>query len=223
MMQRKALIITMCVLVFCIGLISVKIAECADATSSVSVSATVLASATLTTQAKNVSDDQPVSGIGFGNVAGSAIYAVPTAYIEIAYNSGETNWALEVYTNNTNWTGGSGDRGGLIGQNNTNIRAPLLWQAHDDSITSHPALNQTEVDAGHWTWVKDKGDPDWATSSDYRQVLSGNIDHTWLHGYPGGNGQTSAVSPVAVYLGGKFDGKPVDAYSTTIVLDLYHW
>ncbi len=173
---------------------------------------------------KNVSDGKPATEVGFGSVSGSAMYATPSAYIEIAYNANEINWALEIYTDNTGWTGSkAADRGGLIGQSNTNIRVPMLWQVHNDVQASHPALSQSEVDEGNWTWVKDKGDPDWATSGDYRCVLAGNVDHTWLKGYPGADGPTSTISPVALYLGGKFDGNPADNYSTTIVLDIYHW
>lgn len=224
MLQRRALMVIMIgVLVFGICAVNVKSAECADATSSVSVSATVLGAA-LTTQAKNVSDNQPATEVGFGSISGSTTYATPSAYIEVAYNANEVNWALEIYTNNTGWTGSAtGDRGGLIGQVNTNSRVPMLWQVYDGAQASHPALSQSEVDAGNWTWVKDKGDPDWATSEDYRRVLAGNATHTWLKGYPGGDGPTNTISPVAFYLGGKFEGNPADNYSTTVVLDIYHW
>jgi len=173
---------------------------------------------------KNVSDGKPATEIGFGVVSGRAMYVTPSAYIEIAYNNNEINWALEIYTNNAAWTGSKeSDRGGLIGQINTNMRVPMLWQVHNNAQASHPALSQSEVDDGNWTWLKDKGDPDWASSSDYRCVLAGNADHTWLKGYPGADGPTGSISPVAFYLGGKFEGNPADSYSTTIILDMYHW
>ena len=224
-MMQRSVVMVMMIGVLALGVCAINVgnAECADATSSVGVSATVLG-ATLTTQAKNVSDNQPAVEVGFGSVSASTTYATPSAYIEVAYNANEINWALEIYTNNTGWTGSpTGDRGGLIGQVNTNSRVPMLWQVYDGAQASHPVLSQSEVDAGNWTWVKDKGDSDWVASQDYRRVLAGNATHTWLKGFPGGNGPTSDISPVALYLGGKFEGNPADSYSTTVVLDIYHW
>ena len=212
------------VLVLGLALTHVDIADCADATDSVDVSATVVLAAALDTQPKNVSDNSDATTMAFGEVSVGITYSTPAQYMEISFYSAEMNWAVEIYTDNTGWTGpADADRGGLIGQTNTAIRVPLLWQVHDNVQTSHPSLDQGEIDAGHWTWVKDKGDPDWNTSGAYRQVLTGNDTWTWLLGYPGGDGPTGDISPVALYLGGKFDGATSDTYSTTLVVDLYHW
>ncbi len=174
--------------------------------------------------ARYISDNRVAPWIDFGRISGGTSYSTPSIYVEIEYASDEVNWAIEIYTDNTSWAGPTDvDRGGLIGRTHKDMRVPLIWQVRDDVQPAYPILNQAEVDAGYWTWVKDKGDPDWADSNVYRQVLTGNATWTWLHGYPGGHGLTSDITPVVLYLGGKFDDVAPGDYSSTLIFDLYHW
>ncbi len=187
--------------------------------------------ATLSIQARNVSDNSPRDRIDFGQVTPGTQLGTPGQYIEIGYQSDESLWFIDIYTDNTNWNGGGYQRGGLVTADGRQ-RAPLMWRVYDDVQPGGVPFNATD----DWAWLKDKGDmadldprydESWAGAFDggYVNICYGGAGYTNLAPYPNTNPSPdvrSASSPIYVYLGGLFGSAGAGDYSTIISFDLYH-
>ena len=186
--------------------------------------------ATLSVQAKNVGDDSDAASIDFGQVTPGTKLVAPGQYIEIDYESDQSLWFIDVYTDNTNWSGGGYQRGGLI-TGDGKQRAPLLWRVYDDVQAGGVPFNTTD----DWGWLKDKGDVDdpntsqydesWigAFSGGYANICYGGPSYTNLSPYPNAPPDVRpGSSPIYVYLGGLFESVGAGEYSTIISFDLYH-
>ena len=186
----------------------------------------------LTVQAKNVSDDSDAASIDFGQLTPGTKLAAPGQYIEIDYESDQSLWFIDVYTDNTNWSGGGYQRGGLV-TGDGKQRAPLVWRVYDDVQTEGVVFSTTT----DWAWLKDRSDLDdpnttqydesWAgaISGGYVNICYGGPSDTNLSPYPNTNPPPDvrqASSPIYVYLGSLFESVGAGEYSTTISFDLYH-
>jgi len=187
---------------------------------------------TLSVQARNTNDNNSVNRIDFGQVSPGMNLGTPDQYIEIDYQSDESLWFIDIYTDNTNWNGGGYQRGGLVTADGKQ-RAPLMWRVYDDVQPGGIPFNTTD----DWAWLKDKGDLDdpnttqyeesWdrAFSDGYANICYGGPGYTNMAPYPNTNpspGVRSASSPIYVYLGGLFGSAGAGEYSTVISFDLYH-
>ena len=185
---------------------------------------------TLSVQAKNVSDDSDAPSIDFGQLDPDTNLDTPDQYIEIDYESDQSLWFINIYTDNTNWSGGGYQRGGLV-TGDGKQRAPLLWRVYND-VQIGGVVFSTITD---WAWFKDRGDWDdpnttqydesWvsAFSDGYVNICYGGPSYTNLSPYPNDPPDLRpASSPIYVYLGGLFGSAGAGEYSTIISFDLYH-
>jgi len=186
---------------------------------------------TLSVQAKNTSNNSNANSVDFGQVPPETELGIPGQYIEIDYESDQSLWFIDIYTDNTNWNGGGYQRGGLVSSDGKQ-RVPLMWRVYDD-VQPGGVVFSTTTD---WAWLKDKGDQDipntpndesWAKafSDSYVNICYGGVGYTNLSPYPNTNPSPDvrhATSPIYVYLGGLFGSAGTGDYSTIISFDLYH-
>lgn len=196
----------------------------------VGISTVSYGQATLSVQAKKVSDDSDSALIGFGQLTPGTKLAVPGQYIEIDYESDQSLWFINIYTDNTNWSGGGYQRGGLITTDGKQ-KVPLLWRVYDNVQTGGVPFNTTD----DWAWLKDKGDLDDSNTTQYDESWVGAFSGGYVNICYGGPGYANlspypnappdvrpGSSPIHVYLGGLFGTAGAGEYSTIISFDLYH-
>lgn len=171
--------------------------------------------ATLSLQARNVSNNANADTVTFGPISAGQSYTLANQYVQISYTSNFNNYRIVTYTDNgyhdsvTFW-------GALIG-NDTSHKAPIKWWVADDT-PGFLAFNSSTADT--YTWYKDKGDSDYVTAA--------NSGYTTItYGAGGGynnlaNG-TPASSPIVEYIGALTAGIAPDAYHTTLRFDLLHF
>jgi hypothetical protein len=202
-----------------------------DETGSVSATATLGASTSLSVQAKRISDNGTVSGIDFGSLPGGTGNKSAPHYVEVQVASNYGAWELEMYTDNftvqpdtTTW---GFQYGGMKGSTDGN-RTGMVWQAYRGTT----AVSDPPVALTGWTYLKDKKDVDipgtpdnesWATAHNdgYTNIAYGGPDYVMVV-EPGSTGELDSDNTLAVYLGGLFGSAASDSYSTVIGLDLYH-
>jgi len=185
----------------------------------------------LSIQARNVNNNGPADRIDFGQLPPDTKLATPGQYIDVNYESDQSLWFIDIYTDNTGWKGGGYQRGGLVTADGLQ-RVPLMWRVYDD-VQPGGVVFSTTTD---WAWLKDKSDvadPDpqydesWAIafSSGYVNICYGGAGYTNLSPYPNTNPSPDVrpgSSPIYVYLGGLFESAGAGEYSTIISFDLYH-
>lgn len=168
--------------------------------------------------ARNVSDNQPTSGISFGNIPSAATFASAPQYLEVTCGSIALAWGVQIYTDNIGY--GGQQKGGLIGADNSS-RVPLLWRVYDS--VQNPGIGIPCTNSEDWGFVKDKNDADmngsWPGDGmqiEYRSVVTSN----GLGDFPSPG--RSGTSPVYLYFGADFSGVPSQSYSTQIVIEVYN-
>ena len=166
----------------------------------------------------NVSDNQPTSGVAFGNISSAATFVSPPQYMEVTCGSSALAWGVQIYTDNAGY--GGKQKGGLIGADNSS-RVPLLWRVYDG--VQNPGIGVPCTSSEDWGFVKDKNDADmngsWpgdGTQIEYRSIVNSN--GLGVFPSPGRNG----TSPVYLYFGADFSGVPSQSYSTQIVIEVYN-
>ena len=188
------------------------------------------AQGSLSVQTKNVSDNTPSpGGIYFWEVSTGTQLGTAGQYLEVSYESSESLWSIDIYTDNANWKGGY-QRGGLVTADGKQ-RVPLMWRVYNEVQPGRVAFSTTT----DWAWLKDKSDMDdpsttqydesWvrAFSTGYVNICCGGPGYTNLSRYPNDPPDVRpASSPIYVYLGGLFGSAAVGEYSTVISFDLYH-
>jgi len=232
-MERKAIwLVGVLTLVLVLAGLGTSLAV-VDQTGSVPASATLGASTSLTVQAKRISDNGAVASIDYGSLPGGTGNKLAPQYVEVQVASNYAPWELEVYTSNfaaapstTTWGyqyGGMVDTGADGGH-----RVAMVWQAYRSTTTvSDPPAGLTG-----WTYLKDKrdlnipgtpADESWATAhtDGYTNIAYGGPDYMNVV-EPGTTGVPDTDKKLMVYLGGIFGSAPVDTYSTTFRIDLYH-
>lgn len=166
----------------------------------------------------NVSNNQPTSAIGFGNVSSAATFVSSPQYLEVTCGSTALAWGVQIYTDNADY--GGEQKGGLIGADNS-FRVPLLWRVFDS--VQNPGIGVPCINSPGWGFVKDKNDTDmngsWPGDGmqiEYRSIVTSN----GLGDFPSPG--RSGTSPVYLYFGADFNGVPSQSYSTQIVIEVYN-
>jgi len=167
---------------------------------------------------RKVNDNQPTSGVAFGNISSAATFVSSPQYMEVTCGSNALAWGVQIYTDNTGY--GGQQKGGLIGADNLS-RVPLLWRVYDNVQNSGIGVPCTNSE--DWGFVKDKNDADmngsWpgdGTQIEYRSIITNN----GLGDFPSPG--RSGSSPVYLYFGADFSGVPSQSYSTQIVIEVYN-
>ena len=131
--------------------------------------------------------------------------------------------------------------GGLIGSVPTdpNDRVTLAWQVSKDPVTGGPAA-PTDLQVGGtfnspWAFMADASDcPSTATNCrsatpatidktiEFLRVAQGDAVNAFLKLHPD-DGNRIADGDVPVYITARFSGAPADSYSSTIIVELYHF
>ena len=131
--------------------------------------------------------------------------------------------------------------GGLIGSDptNPNDRVVLAWQVFKDLVVGGP-VDPTDAEVGGtfnspWAFMADASDCP-STATNCRSVTPDTIDKTieflrvaqgdaaagFLLLHPD-DGNRIADGAIALYVAGKFGTAPADSFSSTIILELYHF
>jgi len=188
--------------------------------------------ATLSVQAKRISDNGDVFSIDFGSLPADTANRLAPHYVEIDVGSNYGVWELEIYTDNfttqpdtSKW---GYQYGGMIdiGKDDGH-RVSMVWQAYRTTT----AVSDPPSDLSGWTYLKDKKDVDipgtgpdesWASAhGSYTNIAYGGPDYVMVV-EPGTNGVPDTDNKLVVYLGGLFGSAAADTYSTVICFDLYH-
>ena len=161
---------------------------------------------------RNVQDDQLAPELQFGLAGPDGAVIGAQQYLEIHYPAVGTTDRITIATDNRDapihrFTGpASTSAAGLVGEVDSAIVAPLLWQVYDERQPGAPPFTDTVK----WAYVPDVFDPNFSSTEaiNYRSVIT-----------PSGLGDRptagrSATSPVVVYLAADFRGKPAQRYGT---------
>ncbi len=202
-----------------------------DETDSVSATATLGASTSLSVQAKKISDNGNVASVDFGSLSGGTGNKLAPHYVEVQVDSNYGAWELEMYTDNftaqpdtTTW---GFQYGGMKGSTAGN-RTGMVWQAYRATTgVSDPPVALTD-----WTYLKDKKDVDipgtgpdesWTSAHNdgYTNIAYGGPDYVMVV-EPGTTGELDSDKTFVTYVGGLFGSAASDSYSTVIGFDLYH-
>jgi len=198
--------------------------ETVDVSTSIPATATLLGTAEITVNVRNVSDNSIVSTVTWTNIPSTTTYKEASQYIEVQYNDNYYSWAIRVYTDNDNWGGSwdisqGGGGGGLIHNSTNTIRLPLLWRVYDEVQAGGVPCS----DATNWAYVKDDNDSDWGTAkTTYANICYGGADYTNLADYPSSGRSDADLQDVYIYLGAHFGytGTSGD-YSGNIYIDIF--
>lgn len=131
--------------------------------------------------------------------------------------------------------------GGLIGTNpsDPNDRVTLAWQVYKDPVVGGPvAPPDTSVGGAFnspWAFMADASDcPSTATNCrtatpstidktiEFLRVMQGDASSAFLKLHPD-NGVRTADGDVPLYVAARFGGAPADTYTSTIILEMYHF
>lgn len=166
----------------------------------------------LTVDIFNRTNHQSVSDISFGNIS-QFTSLIAKQYLKVVYSvSNSSDWALQIFTDNTNSTCVGGLYNGLIGDTHTDIRIPLLWQVYTNTNQN---ITLTTNNDHNWGDIKDLRDTDWLSSKTYRIIASNNI----LGCFP----NTNIIIPstnLFFYLGAHFNVSQDDIFRTKLHIDL---
>ena len=172
--------------------------------------------ASLNTTVLNVAGNTPYYQVEFGTASASASYLLANQYLSLAFTpfTSVPIWKIDIYTNNTNSTA-PGQKGGLVGMDNTAFRLPLAWKVNNS--TGGSTAGNPDTAGTLWQWLGDKNDPDWSTVRDagYTAVITADSSGAKIYG--GLPSQTT----VFVYLQAQFSGAAAGNYQGTIWFDMY--
>ena len=131
--------------------------------------------------------------------------------------------------------------GGMYGSTplDPNNRVPIAWQAYKDPVVGGPAAPMDAQVGGTfnspWAFIADASDcPDTSTNCrsvtpdkidktiEFLRVAQGDASNAFLKLHPD-DGNRNSDGDVALYVTGRFKGVPADSYTTSIILELYHF
>lgn len=205
-------------LAFALCALAVFVASPAHATlddqESVPMSLTVMGSASLSIQPKNVSNNAPASSLAFALPAPGETLSLSSQYVEVSFNTNFDNWKIKTYTSSGRSSDGINYWGALIGPD-TAYKMYLRWKISDTVAT--PAL--TSGNWNSWTLYKDPADPDWDYNSNYLNIAAGGAwDGGWAQ-LPNGS---SCSSPIDLYVAGSAASLVPGTYQNRMYLDFIH-
>lgn len=95
---------------------------------SVLVSGTPQVTVPFAASLKNISNDNPASALAWSGItAGTTSWKAANQYAQVQGFATFSEWGIQIYTNNTNYTGTS-DPAGLIREDNTLFSLPMCWR-----------------------------------------------------------------------------------------------
>ena len=173
-------------------------------------------SASLQVFLRDVQTNQLAPQLQFGFAPPEGAVLTAGEYLEVHFDSATTLDHITIATDNRNgpihrFTGPSGvSAAGLVGEIDSTIVAPLLWQVYDEPIQPPPGFTDTI----EWAYVPDMSDTgfDNLDAARYRSLMMRDTlgDRPRI-GRPGS-------SPIVVYLAVDFRGKPAQLYGTDRVI-----
>jgi len=187
--------------------------------------------ASLSVQAKRISDNGDVFSIAFGSLSPDTKNKLAPHYVEVEVDGDYGVWELEIYTDNFTTQPDTAtwgyQYGGLKGMSAGN-RVPMVWQAYGTTT----GVSDPPSDLSGWTYLKDKKDVDipgtapnesWNTAHNegYTNIAYGGPGYLKVV-EPGTTGVEDTDNKFVVYLGGLFGSAEAGEYSTIISFDLYH-
>lgn len=217
----------------CLNVLSSHAAYISDVLVTKIASATVNSGpGSLTVTVKKISDNSPATQIGWSNPGTG--WTEADHYLEIAYNSNDVGWGVQIYTDNHNpaadpaYTGSTtqGWEGqGLVGVSNSTVAIALAWTARDDP-GARPAITTDSdgilISNNGWAYFKDPMQTAGSNPFNYGEEYI-TIVHSGGLADNAGNRTYGATSPVYIYLIGNFKGALNQVYRTNqLTLELYH-
>jgi hypothetical protein len=157
--------------------------------------------------------------LAFGLTPPEGALVVAPQYLDVRYGLDATFNRVTINTDNRNgtlhrFTGPpEASAAGLVGEVDSTVTVPLLWQVYDERQPSLPAFTNTT----EWAFVPDASESNFSTPEAiaFRSVVVGD-----LLGERPSAGRV-AISPVALYLAADFRGKPAQMYGTDrLVIDV---
>jgi len=199
---------------------------------------------------KSISTDNVAGAIAWPAVtAGSTGWLAANQYIEVEGFATYSDWGIQIYTDNDNYTG-TGEPAGLIRGDNTLFSLPMAWRvgtekisagADELTINQETLLSLQVLDDGitpdddyfPWFFMLDKNtvDVDVVTAGDQafgtHQAEATFIGSDGYHHAPGDVNYATPLAPDTayyLYLGANFTmAVPGKTYSTsTLTVEMYH-
>ena len=199
---------------------------------------------------KNISGDTASASISWSSInAGSTGWKAANQYIAVEGFATYSDWGIQIYTDNDNYTG-TGEPAGLVNVSNTIYSLPMSWRTRTEKLSAGADeldIVQEEAggfqvlddgitpDDGYYPWFfmldKNTTDVDVTTAGDQAygnyQAEATFIGSAGYHHAPGaGNYATpTGIDTVYyVYLGANFTlSMPGATYSTsTLTVEMYH-
>jgi hypothetical protein len=207
----------------------VQAAFTSDITSQATAVAVLNSPNTLTVTIENVADNNPAAQLGW--TSPTNIWVESNQCFKIAYASNEVNWGIQIYTDNKNgaaspaYTGNTSagyEGAGLIGVTDSTVYVPMAWTALT-AKGSRPTLttdvNGVLLSNNGYAYFKDKLQSTFSAGNDYITV----VNTSGLAKNDGTGRNSSAVSPVYVYIDANFRGVANQTYRTNqLVIELFH-
>ncbi|MDD5504436.1 MAG: hypothetical protein PHV77_03875 [Candidatus Omnitrophica bacterium] len=193
---------------------------------------------------KNITGDTTSSSVTWSTItAGTTGWLAAQQYIAVQGFATYSDWGIQIYTNNTNYTG-SGDPAGLINQSNTIYSLPMAWRTKTTKLASGSTeLSIIEKTVGGyavladgtgqtyypWFYMLDKrSDLDTATAGvqafgNYQEYATFIGSKGYQHAPSDYATPSSADMTYYVYLGAKFtQAAPGATYATSsLTVEMY--
>ncbi len=151
------------------------------------------------------------TGISFGIISNNSSI-IAEQYIKLNFSvSNSSDYAIQIYTDNSNCTAAGNIFNGLIGNANPSLRIPLYWQVYTNTNNSLTFSTNNDDD---WSVIKDIRDYDWENSLKNRVLISNNI----LGAFPYSNIITETTN-LYIYIASHFYIEKDDTYSTHLYID----
>jgi len=159
---------------------------------------------------RNIADNQEAAQVQFGASPPEGAVLAAQQYLEIQYVDGPSFERLTISTDNRDapihrFTGPpEASAAGLVGEIDSSVAAPLLWQVYDEWLVVAPAFTDTI----EWAFVPDQSESGFQSPEaiEFRSLVRGN---TLAERPLGGR---SGSPPIFVYLVVDVRGKPGQTY-----------
>ncbi len=159
----------------------------------------------------NISNNEVAVGISFGTIT-NFIYKIANQYLKINYSVTNSDYIIQIYSDNSNAISSDSLYNGLVGINNNDTRIPLYWQVYTNCVTSNLLFNEYNIN--QWGSVRDKRDYDWSNQWKNRVIISNG----YLTPYP--NRIYTTNTNIYLYLASYFNVTKDDTYKTYLHIDL---
>lgn len=189
------------------------------ASGQVSAEGTVPLAASIRTQARNITDNQPAGEVVFRSITP---FTLADQYVEVTFQDNALIWALSIHSDNQ----GADEQlrrerraGGLLHTRDRTVVLAVGWQAHNDVQTPPPSSGDPARGGSGWLFMKDINDADWLQAGGYRNVAFGGPGFANIVGPSGPVPNTTGV--FRVYVESVGDRRLIGLHTGSLILDLY--